>query len=49
MGDGRLGFVLCICARRGPCALDTIPLAFAPLKVKSQPKGWIQEAAFSKS
>ena len=27
MGDGRPGFVLCICARRGPCALDTIPLS----------------------
>jgi hypothetical protein len=25
MGDGRPGFVLCICARRDPCALDTIP------------------------
>jgi hypothetical protein len=24
-------------------------LAFAPLKAKSQPKGWIQKAAFSKS
>jgi hypothetical protein len=28
MGDGRPGFVLCICARRGPCALDTIPIFF---------------------
>jgi hypothetical protein len=27
MRDGRPGFVLCICARRGPCALDTIPPA----------------------
>jgi hypothetical protein len=27
MGDGRPGFVLCICARRGPCALDTTPSA----------------------
>jgi hypothetical protein len=26
-----------------------LALAFAPLKAKSQPKGWIQEAAFSKS
>jgi hypothetical protein len=25
MENGRLDFVLCICARRGPCALDTIP------------------------
>jgi hypothetical protein len=24
-------------------------LTFAPLKAKSQPKGWIQEVAFSKS
>jgi hypothetical protein len=27
----------------------TLALAFALLKVKSQPKGWIQEAAFPKS
>jgi hypothetical protein len=26
-----------------------LALAFAPLKAKSKPKGWIQEAAFSKS
>jgi hypothetical protein len=26
-----------------------LALAFAPLKTKSQPKSWIQEAAFSKS
>jgi hypothetical protein len=26
-----------------------LALAFAPLKAKSQPKDWIQEAAFSKS
>jgi hypothetical protein len=25
MENGRQDFVLCICARRGPCALDTIP------------------------
>jgi hypothetical protein len=25
MENGRPDFVLCICARRGPCALDTIP------------------------
>jgi hypothetical protein len=27
----------------------TFGFGFCPLKVKSQPKGWIQEAAFSKS
>jgi hypothetical protein len=26
-----------------------LAFAFVPLKVKTQPKGWIQEAAFSKS
>jgi hypothetical protein len=26
-----------------------LALAFVPLKAKSQPKGWIQEAAFYKS
>jgi hypothetical protein len=25
MENGQPDFVLCICARRGPCALDTIP------------------------
>jgi hypothetical protein len=27
----------------------TFGFGFCPLKVKSQPKGWIQELAFSKS
>jgi hypothetical protein len=27
----------------------TFGFGFCPLKAKSQPKGWIQEAAFSKS
>jgi hypothetical protein len=31
MENGRPDFVLCICARRGPCALDTIPLPTATL------------------
>jgi hypothetical protein len=31
------------------CLVWLLALAFAPLKVKSQPKGWIQEGAFSKS
>jgi hypothetical protein len=31
------------------CLVWLLALAFAPLKAKSQPKGWIQEAAFSKS
>jgi hypothetical protein len=31
------------------CLVWLLALAFAPLKAKSQPKGWIQEANFSKS
>jgi hypothetical protein len=37
MENGRLDFILCICARRGTCALDTIPLAKPPSPVSHSP------------
>jgi hypothetical protein len=40
MGDGRPGFVLCICARCGPCALDTIPNISAKKKVAWRAKNF---------